>query len=215
MSRLDELIKEFCPDGVEFKPLQEVTEIQRGIRVVRSQLSTEGKYPVYQNSLTPLGYHTESNCEGGTTFVICAGAAGDVGFSEIDFWAADDCHYCKSTDQILSKYLYHVLLWQQTYLYSQVRRGSIPRLSRTVLERIKIPVPPLPVQREIVSILDNFTELTAELTSQLSKEITARKKQYEYYRDLLLTFPKPGETIRSDQIRSDQIRSDQIRSDQG
>lgn len=51
-----------------------------------------------------------------------------------------------------------------------------------------IPVPPLPVQREIVRILDNFTELTAEITAELTAELTARKKQYEYYRDRLLTF---------------------------
>ncbi len=181
MSRLDELIEELCPDGVEYKSLCELANIQRGVRVVRKQLSTEGKYPVYQNSLTPLGYHTVKNCEAGTTFVICAGAAGDVGYSNVDFWAADDCHYIKGTEKLLSRYLFHVLLWQQTYLYSQVRRGSIPRLSRTVLEKIKIPVPPLPVQQEIVRILDSFTELTAELTAELIAELTARKKQYEYY----------------------------------
>jgi restriction endonuclease S subunit len=61
-----------------------------------------------------------------------------------------------------------------------VRFAGIPTLDGAVVERTKIPLPPLPVQQEIVRILDNFTELTAELT--------ARRKQYEYYRDLLLTF---------------------------
>lgn len=54
--------------------------------------------------------------------------------------------------------------------------------------KFKIPIPPLPVQREIVQILDNFTELTEEITEKLTAELTARKKQYEYYRDTLLTF---------------------------
>ena len=51
-----------------------------------------------------------------------------------------------------------------------------------------IPLPPLPVQREIVRILDSFTELTAELNKKLEEELAARRKQYEYYRDKLLTF---------------------------
>ena len=60
--------------------------------------------------------------------------------------------------------------------------------------KITLPVPPLPVQREIVRILDNFTEITAELTA----ELTARKQQYEFYRDQLLTFAAQGETILTD-----------------
>ena len=54
VSKLEELIQELCPDGVEYKKLGDVVTINRGIRVVKSQLSENGKYPVYQNSLTPL-----------------------------------------------------------------------------------------------------------------------------------------------------------------
>lgn len=190
MSELEKLIAETCPNGVEYKSLREVASIQRGVRVVRKQLSENGQYPVYQNSLTPLGYHTEMNCAAGTTFIICAGAAGDVGFSNVDFWAADDCHYCKSTEKLLSRYLYHVLLWQQPYLYSQVRRGSIPRLPRDVLERIKIPVPPVSVQHKIITILDNLSEKTQELTQELNAEIIARQKQYAFFRNQLLSMKK-------------------------
>lgn len=183
MSKLEKLISELCSSGVESIPLQEVATIQRGVRVVRSQLASEGDYPVFQNSLTPLGYHTKSNCTSETTFIICAGAAGDIGYSHVDFWAADDCHYFHCSDQLNSRYLYHVLLWQQPYLYSQVRRGSIPRLSRTVIEKLKIPVPPLPIQQEIARILDELSEHSSNLIKQLSVELDARKKQYEYYRD--------------------------------
>lgn len=66
--------------------------------------------------------------------------------------------------------------------------GSLPQISLPVTEDFIIPVPPLEVQEEIVRILDTFTELTAELTVKLTTELTVRKKQYEYYRDKLLTF---------------------------
>src|SRR5699024_10924642 len=62
------------------------------------------------------------------------------------------------------------------------KAGGVPSLTQAVLNKITIPVPPLEIQREIVRILDHFTELTSELTS----ELTARKKQYEHYRDRLL-----------------------------
>ena len=179
MSKLEKLIQELCPNGVEYKTLSEIAEITRGIRVVRNQLTEQGEYPVYQNSMTPLGYYEKSNCLANTTFIIAAGAAGEIGFSSVEFWAADDCFYFICSPSLQSRFLYYALLCQQNYILSRVRRASIPRLSRSVIGSIKIPVPPLPVQSEIVRILDNFAELTAELT--------ARRKQYEYYRNELLT----------------------------
>ncbi len=73
---------------------------------------------------------------------------------------------------------------------SQVRRASIQRLSKDVLAKIKIPVPSPAEQARIVSILDKFDILTTSISEGLPKEIELRKKQYEYYRDLLLSFPK-------------------------
>lgn len=179
MSRLDELIQEYCPNGVEYKKLGTAISIERGKRLVREQLSNECGYPVYQNSMTPLGYHTDYNYPENTAFIIGAGAAGEIGFSSVKFWAADDCYPMVCREDISSRYLYHALLRIQPQIKSRVRKASIPRLSRASIEQLEIPVPPLPVQSEIVRILDNFTELTAELT--------ARKKQYEFYRDKLLT----------------------------
>lgn len=182
MSRLEELIQQLCPDGVEYELLENVSEIKRGIRVVKSQLMQSGKCPVYQNSLTPLGFFDQNNAPANTTFIIVAGAAGEIGYSTCDFWAADDCFYFFPSAKLLSRYIYHFMLMKQPYLLSKVRKASIPRLARSAIEKLKIPVPPLEVQREIVRILDQFTELTAELT--------ARKKQYEYYRDELLVHSK-------------------------
>ena len=183
-SRIEKLIAELCPQGVEFKPLGKIATLTRGVRVVRSQLTEDGEYPVYQNSMTPLGYYEANNCPANTTFVISAGAAGEIGYSTVDFWAADDCFYFVCPEQLQSRFLYYALLCQQKYLFSRVRRASVPRLARPVVQGIKIPIPPLVIQQEIVKILDTFTKLEAELEAELE----ARKKQYKYYRDELLTF---------------------------
>ena len=187
MSKLEELIKEFCPNGVDYKKLGETLKIERGVRVVKSQLTTQGIYPVYQNSLTPMGYYDKFNFSAETAFIIGAGSAGEIGYSNTDFWAADDCYCLICNENLNSRYLYHCLLNNSGYITSKVRKASIPRLSRGVIESLQIPLPALPVQREIVRVLDSFTLYSAELTA----ELTARRKQYEFYRDKLLTFEQP------------------------
>ena len=188
MSKLDKLLRELCPDGVKYKKLVDAVSIERGKRVVRSQLSIRGKYPVYQNSLTPLGYHTDYNYNANTTFIIVAGAAGEIGFSDKAFWAADDCFTVVCPENVLNRYIYHLLLNNQNQLASKVRKASIPRLSKSAIENLVIPIPPLDVQREIVRMLDSYTESVVELQRQLTVELTARKTQYSHYRDKMLTF---------------------------
>lgn len=166
----------------------EIVNIQRGVRVVRNQLLENGKYPVYQNSMKPLGYFEKYNYQANTTFIISAGAAGDVGYSNVDFWAADDCFLCLCPDNLKSKFLYYVLLCNQTYLYSRVRRASVPRLSRDAIAKIKIPIPPLAEQERIVGILDKFDSLVNDISIGLPAEIDGRRKQYNYYRGKLLDF---------------------------
>ena len=195
MSRLRELMKELCPDGVEYKKLGDVVSVCRGVRVVRAELQLVGKYPVYQNSLIPMGYYYKENCIAGTAFIIGAGAAGDIGYSDVPFWAADDCFYFVCEDNMNARFLYHVLVGQETFIKGKVRKASITRLSRNVVEKMIIPVPPLEIQNEIVKLLDNFTKLTAELTEQLMTELTLRKKQYNFYRDSLLNFVRVDDTI--------------------
>lgn len=90
--------------------------------------------------------------------------------------------------KVLQKFIYYYLCSRYKFIKAQVRKASVPRLSRTVIENMTIPVPPLPVQREIVRILDSFTSLEAELEAKLEAELEARRKQYEYYRDQLLSF---------------------------
>jgi type I restriction enzyme, S subunit len=189
MSGMNFLAKLLDGVAMEWKPLGEVVKIQRGRRLVKSELEEFGNYAVFQNCMTPLGYYPESNVESDTTFIISAGAAGEIGYSSVDFWAADNVYYFLAPENLNSKFLYYFLLTQQTKILGQVRRASVPRLSKTAFEKIQIPIPcpdnpdrSLAIQAEIVRILDTFTALTAELTD--------RKKQYNYYRDRLLTFEK-------------------------
>ena len=177
-----------------FGPIQvklgQVINLQRGKRLVRNQLTTSGSFPVYQNSLTPLGYFTDSNRPKGTSFIICAGAAGEIGYSDTDFWAADDVYTLETSDSISDKFIYYVLLSKQDRLKSQVRKASIPRLSKDAIDKVAFYLPPLAEQESIVSILDNFNTLTNSLSEGLPKEIELRQKQYEYWREQLLNFTR-------------------------
>ena len=175
---------------VEWKVLEEVVEIKRGKRLIKNQLEKTGKYAVYQNCMIPLGYYHKNNVIADTTFIISAGSAGEIGYSDVDFWAADDVYYFVTKNDLKSRFLYHFLITQQQKIYSQVRRSSVPRLSKTAFEKLLIPIPSLEEQEHIVSILDKFDALTTSLTEGLAKEIELRQKQYEYYRNMLLSFPK-------------------------
>lgn len=169
---------------VEWKKLGEICTIERGVRVVRKDLQEIGLNPVFQNSLTPLGYFEKSNYPAHTPFIICAGAAGEVGFSNVPFWAADDCTCVISAPSVVSKYTYYYLLVKQHVLKSQVRKASVPRLSKKVIENILIPIPSLSEQTRIVGILDTFTDSIENLKQQIAQ----RRKQYEFYLDQLLDF---------------------------
>lgn len=138
--------------------------------------------------MTPLGYHDKWNYPADTTFVIGAGAAGEVGYCKENFWAADDCYPIECDERVRNRYLYHFLLSKKSFLLSRVRKASIPRLSRTVIEKMIVPVPSLAEQDRIISILDRFDALCKDISVGLPAEIEARQKQYEYYRDKLLTF---------------------------
>ncbi len=136
-----------------------------------------------------MGYFERSNCNAGITFVICGGAAGNVGYTDVECWAADDCELIIGGHQVINRYIYYYLMTKQNYLLSKVRKASIPRLSPSIIKDLEIPLPPLPVQEEIVRILDAFTELQAELQAELQK----RQQQYNFYRDNLLNFNRGGQ----------------------
>ena len=169
------------------KQLNEIAKLKRGKRLVRKELEKEGKYPVFQNSLTPLGYYNRKNNDGGKTCIISAGSAGEIFYQKKDFWAADDVFVIVS-DSVLNKYLYYYLINKQNLIKTNIRKGTISRLPKEVLENLEILIPPIEIQNEIVNILDNFETLVNDIKQGLPREIELRQKQYEYYREKLLTF---------------------------
>ena len=184
MSKIFDLINELCPKGVEFRELGEIADIVRGQRVTKAELQNDGKYPVVSGGIKPLGFLNKFNREANTITVAQYGTAGYINFIEEKFWANDVCYCIFPKKEISNKFLLYCLMKNQEFIYS-LRTNAIPaHLPQKLLSEIKLPVPPMEVQREIVRILDSFTLLTAELTA----ELTARKKQYEFYRDFLLSF---------------------------
>lgn len=176
-------------EGVEYVKLGQVCSILRGKRLTKSQLKQDGKYKVFHGGTEPIGFFDEYNREGNTTMIINVGAsAGTVGYSIDNFWSSDGCFCLSHSPLMLGRYIYFYLKTTEHFLMSRVRKAGIPTLDGKVLEQLEIPLPPLPVQEEIVRILDTFTELQKELQKELEAELQARQKQYQYYRDKLLSF---------------------------
>ncbi|MBQ7562336.1 MAG: restriction endonuclease subunit S [Synergistaceae bacterium] len=174
----------FCPDGVEFKKLGDICEFNRGTSLTSAR-AVAGEIPVISGGLKPAFYHNISNRPAGCITVAGSGSAGYVSFWEVPIFCADSFTVDpKNTNEILSKYLYYYLTNIQEEIYRRKSPGPIPHIYGKNLADFMIPLPPLEVQREIIRILDKFTELTRELT----RELELRKKQYNYYRDKLLTF---------------------------
>ncbi len=188
MCKLDELINELCPDGVEYKKLENIALIKRGSRVTKTELDDSKPYPVYSGGVTPMGYYEDKNQKANTITIVKYGTAGFVNFITKEFWANDVCYCILPKNEINNKFLYYLLKENQQFIKSLAIDAIPAHLPISSLRRLSIPIPPLPIQEEIVRILDTFTELTAELKAELKAELTARKKQYEYYRDKLLTF---------------------------
>ena len=187
MNRIEKLIAELCPDGVEWKKLGEVCKVLRGERLTKKELSSEFQYPVFHGSLIPLGYYYKYNREANKTMIINTGSIGEVVWSSVPFWSSDGTFTIETQNNIIDKFLYYYLKIKESYLKSQKREGGVPTIDRNVIENLPIPLPPLPIQEEIVAILDKFDALVNDLSQGLPAEIEARKKQYEYYRNKLLT----------------------------
>lgn len=176
--------------GEKYK-LGDIVSFNRGKRVVKKDLAEEQSsnlYPVYQNGLSPLGYFEQTNFEADKTIIISAGAAGEIGFVEEKIWAADDCFRCKCKSTILDKYLYYYLKNNEKYIKSMVRRASVPRISKEVFEKMEITVPSIEEQIRVVDLFDRFEKIINNVNDGLPAEIELRRKQYEYYRNKLLSF---------------------------
>ncbi|GAA6944722.1 restriction endonuclease subunit S [Helicobacter pylori] len=187
--RLKSLLQTLAPKGVEFRKLGEMCEIIRGKRVTKKEILDKGKYPVVSGGIGFMGYLNEYNREENTITIAQYGTTGFVNWQNQKFWANDVCFSVIPKETLINRYLYYVLTNMQNYLYSISNRSAIPySISSNNIMQITIPIPPLEIQQEIVKILDQFLALTTDLLAGIPAEIEARKKQYEYYREKLLTF---------------------------
>lgn len=181
MSRLDDLIKEYCSDGVEYKPLEKVLRIRNGSDY---KGLCEGNIPVY-GSGGIMTYVDRYAYDKPSVLIPRKGSIDKLYYVDTPFWNVDTIFYTEIYPNIaIPRYVYHCLLREHLEQYNTA--GGVPSLTQKVLNKVKIPVPPIEVQCEIVRILDDYATKTEELKEKLSAELAARKKQYEYYRDKLL-----------------------------
>ena len=191
MSRLEQMIKELCLEGVEYKALEECCIILDSQRkpVTKSNRET-GAYPYYgANGIQDY----VSNYIFDGTFVLVGedGSVMNTDGSPVVTWATgkiwvnNHAHIIAEKDGVLLRYLYHYL---QTINVRTLIHGNIPKLTGGDFRSIIIPIPPKEIQKEIVRILDKYSAQVDELNRLLKSELEARKKQYEYYRDKLLDF---------------------------
>jgi type I restriction enzyme S subunit len=123
-------------DGVEveWKALWEISNVLRGKRLTKKQLSDADKFPVFHGGLEPLGYYEQSNRQANTVMIINVGAsAGTVGYSAVDFWSSDGCFCIEHCDLLSSRFLYYALIGHQHLLQSSVRVAGIPTLDAVVV----------------------------------------------------------------------------------
>jgi len=184
MNKLEKLIAKLCPNGVEYKPLGEIVDIDKGVQLNRNSLSSDGEYPVINGGINPSGYWDEYNFEKDLITVSQGGAsAGYVNWISTPFWAGAHCFVLTNPKPgVLYRYVYFVVkATERELMQSQIGAG-IPSVSVAKLSNVSVPLPPLPVQHEIVRMLDDM----AGLIGELEQELAARKQQYEWYRDKLL-----------------------------
>ena len=220
MSKLKELIAELCPNGVEYVKFDKICAYIRGITYNKSKEAKANDFNPWKvlraNNIT-LSSNTlnfddikliksdvkvkQEQFLKKNDILICAGSGskehiGKVAFitSDMEYTFGGFMAVIRCDSQLNSRYMYHILTGDifKKYLKYALNSTTINNLNMSVMANFQFPVPPLPVQEEIVRILDSFTSLTAELQTKLQAELQARQKQYEYYRDQLLTFDVHG-----------------------
>ncbi|NHB26222.1 restriction endonuclease subunit S [Helicobacter pylori] len=193
--RLKTLLQTLVPKGVEFRKLGEVCEStnKKTLKISEvSEVKNKGMYPVINSGRDLYGYYHDFNNDGENITIASRGEyAGFINYFNEKFFAGGLCYpyKVKDTNELLTKFLYFYLKTNEIQIMENlVFRGSIPALNKADIENLTIPIPPLEIQQEIVKILDQFSILTTDLLAGIPAEIEARKKQYEYYREKLLTF---------------------------
>lgn len=196
--RINDVLSQLKVGDVEYRKLGDIITFLNGRAYKQTELLSSGKYKVVRvgNFFTndkwyysDLELEDNKYCNNGDLLYCWAASLGP------QIWTGDKTifHYhiwkLEFDETVISKrYLYHFLKKDVDDIYNSLTQSTMPHVSMASMKERIIPIPPMEIQSEIVKVLDNFTELTAELTV----ELTARKKQYEYYRDLLLDFGVHG-----------------------
>lgn len=201
MSRLQELIQELCPDGVEYKKLGEIYQRLRGTAITAAKMkeiaSKEGDIRIFAGGKTAINAKEcdipNANIIRVPAVLVQSRGIIDVIYYDKPFTFKNEMWAYTTNDAIEVKYLYYVLKQNIEYFRTAASgMGALPQISLSVTDKFLIPLPPLSVQEEIVRILDTFTAQAAELQAELQ----ARKEQYEYYRNKLLSFDKNTEGVK-------------------
>lgn len=204
MKGLDEMIKELCPNGVEFVKLVKYVNVQYGFAFDSKLFTDDEQYiPLIRiRDVVPAKPSTYYSGEYCSDYIIRKGdmLVGMDGNFNMEKWNDRDgllnqrvCKiYAKDESLLLDGFLYHYLRPLFKKIENSIQGSTVKHLSAKVINHIEIPLPPIEVQTEIVRILDKFTSLEAELETELEAEIDCRKRQYEYYRDKLLSFNNEG-----------------------
>ena len=219
MSKLDKLLRELCPDGVEYKRFDEVCTLNARIgwqRLTKAEYMSKGDYllitgtdftETHEIDYSTCVYVTEERykqdpkiqLKNGDILITKDGTLGKVAQVkglEMPATLNGGVFVVRCKDSSLeNRFILHYLLSNhfQSVVEQQKTGSTISHLTQTLFSRLMIPIPPLEIQREIVRILDNFTNLTAELT----KELTDRKVQYAYYRNKFLYFDESSASLKS------------------
>lgn len=186
---VEKMIAELCPTGVLYCEMGKLAQIGTG-KSNGNEAEDNGEYPFFIRS--PIV--KRKNCYEYDEEAIIIPGEGGVG---------DIFHYINgkyalhqrvyrihfTTKDVDTRFMYYYLSANfKVFIQRKAVNATVTSIRKPMIEQFPIPLPPLPIQQEIVRILDTFTNLTAELTDKLNAELTARRKQYEYYRDELLTF---------------------------
>lgn len=206
MSKLDDLLQTLCPNGVERVQVKKAFQRLRGTPITAGKMKEigdpTGEIRIFAGGKTIINAKEKDIPNANITRVpaVLVQSRGviDVVYYDKPFTFKNEMWAYTTENKTTVKYLYYVLKNNvQSFRDAASGMGSLPQISLPVTEDFYIPLPPLAVQQEIVRILDSFTELTAELNEKLASELTTRRKQYEHYRDELLTF---GDNISKSQI---------------
>lgn len=187
MSELNYMEKLLDEAEVKWKALGNIAEINTGQKPPEI-LSCAAKFDYINAGTTRSGYTTLSNCDGDTVTTPSRGQGGIgfVGYQKTPFWLGPLCYKMRTIDDkiLINKFLFYFLQSKSELLLGLKKEGGVPAVNKSDLAKLEIPLPPVNEQKRIVTILDKFTAITTELTT----ELTVRKKLYGHYRDQLLSF---------------------------